>query len=581
MSSKIDIRPDHLKLVRAILSDILPCDVKVWVFGSRATWQAKDYSDLDLALEGVEKLSREVMINLETAFEESDLPWKVDVLDVKNTTGAFLDVIERDRVLLIVRAKVSEWEKARLGDYSFKIGSGATPKGGSSVYMNEGEIFLIRSQNIYNDQFQPRGIVYINQDAAKKLKNAEVLKNDILLNITGDSVARCCFVDENFLPAYVNQHVAIIRTVPNEFDPKFVRYALISSSMQNHLLVLAGCGATRNALTKNMIENLELPKPHIDIQRKIGDYLKSLDDKIENNRKINKTLEAMAQAIFKSWFVDFDPVHAKANVLKNGGSEEEARLAAMCMISGKSAENLARFKLEDEQSYAKLATTADASPSAFVDSELGEIPLGWRVEKLCQEIYVLNGFAFKSKNYVGQGVFVLRTKNFDNNSVANKLDDDVFLPYEFLNSHEKYMVKEFDYHLIMVGASVGNRGIVYPCHLPALRNQNMWCFRAKDSSIVTQPFTKYLLDELVMNSRGLAAGSAREFFRKGDFGNQEICIGNESIQNIFFNNTVSLLDQMAKLTEENQTLISTRDTLLPKLLSGEIDVSKVYDEGTK
>ena len=108
--------------------------------------------------------------------------------------------------------------------------------------------------------------------------------------------------------------------------------------------------------------------------------LKSLDHKIENNRRMNETLEGMAQAIFKSWFVDFDPVHAKAEVIKNGGSEDDVRSCAMCAISGKTADALAHLKSETPDDYAGLATTADAFPSSFTDSALGQIPEGWEVK---------------------------------------------------------------------------------------------------------------------------------------------------------------------------------------------------------
>ena len=104
MSSKIDIRPDHLKIVQSILCDLLPQGVKVWVFGSRATWKSKEYSDLDLALEGEEKLDLDILLNIEEAFEESDLPWKVDVLDVHNTSSAFLKAIEQDKVIFPLKA---------------------------------------------------------------------------------------------------------------------------------------------------------------------------------------------------------------------------------------------------------------------------------------------------------------------------------------------------------------------------------------------------------------------------------------------------------------------------------------------
>ena len=105
----------------------------------------------------------------------------------------------------------ADWPIVRLGNYCSKIGSGATPRGGSSVYLDEGEICLIRSQNIYNDGFKPGGLVFITKDSADKLNNVIIEEDDILLNITGDSVARVCLAKSEYLPARVNQHVATIR----------------------------------------------------------------------------------------------------------------------------------------------------------------------------------------------------------------------------------------------------------------------------------------------------------------------------------------------------------------------------------
>ena len=232
-----------------------------------------------------------------------------------------------------------EWPTVKLGDYCKKIGSGATPRGGASVYMNEGTICLIRSQNIYNEGFRSSGLVYIDAEAANKLKNATAEENDVLLNITGDSVARVCIAKINFLPARVNQHVAIIRPHEKEFDPRFIRYLLASPAYQGILLSIAAVGATRNAITKGMIENLDVIKPPIKQQVKIADKLEALDDKIELNTQINQTLEQIAQALFKSWFVDFDPVKAKIAVLEAGGTAEAAELAAMSIIAAKALNN--------------------------------------------------------------------------------------------------------------------------------------------------------------------------------------------------------------------------------------------------
>jgi type I restriction enzyme S subunit len=206
-----------------------------------------------------------------------------------------------------------EWVSIRLGAVCTKIGSGATPRGGSEVYLGNGPYALIRSQNVYNDGFHHDGLAFIGEKHAAELENVEVLKDDVLLNITGDSVARACQVDPGIVPARVNQHVAIIRPDPKKLDPRFLRYFLVSPEMQVKLLSWAGSGGTRNALTKGMIESFHVLAPtDVSEQRAIAYILGTLDDKIELNRQMNETLEAMARALFKSWFVDFDPVHAKA-----------------------------------------------------------------------------------------------------------------------------------------------------------------------------------------------------------------------------------------------------------------------------
>jgi type I restriction enzyme S subunit len=185
-----------------------------------------------------------------------------------------------------------------------KIGSGATPRGGSDVYLSQGEIALIRSQNVYNDGFKRDGLAYITKEHAEELSNVEIEPDDILLNITGDSVARCCQVPNELIPARVNQHVAIIRPDKDKLDPRYLRYYLIEPVFQDYMLMLASGGATRNALTKGMIESFEIPAPSLSEQRAIAGVLGALDDKIEVNRRMNVTLESMARAVFRQWFVE-------------------------------------------------------------------------------------------------------------------------------------------------------------------------------------------------------------------------------------------------------------------------------------
>lgn len=196
------------------------------------------------------------------------------------------------------------WDSVRLGGVCSKIGSGATPKGGATVYVDNG-ISLIRSQNVYNLEFSYDGLAHISDDAANKLNGVTVLKNDVLLNITGDSVARTCIVPADVLPARVNQHVAIVRPNQEELNPLFLNYYLASPYMQSFMLGLAvGKGASRNAMTKDMIANFEVPCPPIDVQESIVSILSAYDNLIENNQKQIKLLEEAAQRLYKEWFVD-------------------------------------------------------------------------------------------------------------------------------------------------------------------------------------------------------------------------------------------------------------------------------------
>ena len=186
-------------------------------------------------------------------------------------------------------------------DICTKIGSGATPKGGKESYCEEG-ISLIRSQNVLDFAFSAEGLAFINDLQAEKLKNVIVEEGDVLLNITGDSVARACMVDKKYLPARVNQHVCIVRADQQKAVPSYLLYFLQLN--KEYLLQLAAGGATRNALTKEMINNLELELPSIEDQQKITAILDDIQARMDCNNAINENLEQQAQAIFKECFID-------------------------------------------------------------------------------------------------------------------------------------------------------------------------------------------------------------------------------------------------------------------------------------
>lgn len=203
-----------------------------------------------------------------------------------------------------------------MGESCTKIGSGATPKGGSTVYTSNGTSF-IRSQNVYNLRFDYNGLTHINDEAAEKLKGVSVIENDILLNITGDSVARTCIVPNTILPARVNQHVAIIRANNELLNQIYLNYYLASPAMQAYMLSLAvGKGASRNAITKLMIENFEVPCPSLEVQCRIAKILSRYDSLIENYQKQIKLLEESAQRLYKEWFVDLRfPGHENTKIV--------------------------------------------------------------------------------------------------------------------------------------------------------------------------------------------------------------------------------------------------------------------------
>lgn len=185
-------------------------------------------------------------------------------------------------------------------DICTKIGSGATPKGGKEAYCEEG-ISLIRSQNVLDFAFSAEGLAFINDLQAEKLKNVIVEEGDVLLNITGDSVARACMVDKKYLPARVNQHVCIVRADLQKAVPSYLLYFLQLN--KEYLLQLAAGGATRNALTKEMINNLELELPSIEDQQKIVAVLDDIQKKIDFNNAINENLQAQVMALFHAMFI--------------------------------------------------------------------------------------------------------------------------------------------------------------------------------------------------------------------------------------------------------------------------------------
>ncbi|MBI1299925.1 restriction endonuclease subunit S [bacterium] len=189
----------------------------------------------------------------------------------------------------VVEGVPAGWRTERLRNITTKIGSGATPLGGESSYKTEG-ITLIRSQNVFDYTFVEDGLAFIDDEQAEKLSNVTVEPADILLNITGASVARCCMVPERHLPARVNQHVMIIRANPEHIGPHYLLYTINANQRKQYLLNIARSGgATREALTKEVVSELEIPIPEPRILDMFEETSKTIFAQIqvldrENNR---------------------------------------------------------------------------------------------------------------------------------------------------------------------------------------------------------------------------------------------------------------------------------------------------------
>jgi type I restriction enzyme S subunit len=491
----------------------------------------------------------------------------------------------------------SEWPTVRLGDYCQKIGSGATPAGGSGVYLDQGEICLIRSQNIHNEGFKPQGLVFITANAANKLKNVIVERNDILLNITGDSVARVCLAREEFLPARVNQHVAIIRPYPKEFDPRYLRYLLSSPAMQNFLLTIAAVGATRNALTKGMIETIEVSKPPIKIQAAIADQLESLDKKIHLNTQTNQTMESIAQAIFKSWFVDFDPVKAKmaakerwyamqstsesaspvcyADEAALPDLETYTNLAAMCAISGKNETELAQLQQQNPDHYQQLAETAALFPSAMVDSELGEIPEGWEVSEIGNEVEIVGGGTPSTNEpaFWDDGELHWTTpKDLSNKKSKILLDTERKITNAGLAKISSGLLP-IDTVLMSSRAPVGYLALA---KIPVAINQGyiaMKCTGDLSPEFIIL-WAESVMDEILQR----ASGTTFAEISKKNFRNIKLIRPTTQIAIKFEEKTSPLFTKIAATEMQSTDLANIRDSLLPKLLSGEIDLTKIENE---
>ncbi len=402
---------------------------------------------------------------------------------------------------------MSEWKS--LSSITSKIGSGSTPRGGNSVYSDSG-ISFIRSQNVLDMDFSTENLAFINDDQAEKLNNVIVEKNDILLNITGDSIARCTVVPEEILPARVNQHVSIIRCKNTE-ESKYVMYYL--QYMKKYLLQISKVGGTRNALTKEAIG--KLPIKISDDCNKISKILDNIDQKIQTNNQINQELEAMAKALYDYWFVQFDfPDHNGKPYKSSGGK------------------------------------------MVYHPELKREIPEGWGVENLFDIADVQYGYPFSTDyfNSIGEGVPVIRIRDILGNDITNYSTEEV---------EDKYKINVGDVLIGMDGNFHMNYWIKEDCYL----NQRVV---KVNSDKLPNMVLKYQIEPFIKLREKSVSRTTVGHLSDKDLKAINVILPRDKYLSSIFEKFESILENIIINQQQNQELTQLRDWLLPMLMNGQV-----------
>jgi type I restriction enzyme S subunit len=434
-----------------------------------------------------------------------------------------------------------DWSLAKLKDITTKIGSGATPRGGESVYLPEREFFaLVRSQNVFDHYFDDGNLAYISDEHSQQLASVWLQSGDLLLNITGDGITfgRVCIVPEYILPACVNQHVTIIRVDPSKCVPGYLLAYLTLPKVKEYIESF-NAGGSRRAITKGHIESFEIPLPSLAQQKAIHDLVIAFNDKIEANRRMNETLEATARAIFRSWFVDFDPVHYKsrgeqppgmdgetAALFPDNFEEGKLELIPRGYQSGKIA-NMARF----EHNIINPAIQGDEifyhySLPAYDEGKMPKLEHGWEIKS--------------NKHLLPNGCVLL--------SKLNPQNMKVWIPI-FYDDGRAISSTEF---LVMMAQTGFSIEYLY-------------------SLFTTVEFSR-IFSNLVTGT-----SSSHQRVKPNYLLDMDVLLPPHAIVERFTALVKPIYQQVLSNQDQSRRLAETRDALLPKLVSGDLRVNEVED----
>ncbi len=371
------------------------------------------------------------------------------------------------------------------------------------------------------------------------------------------------------------QRIVTLRGKVDFLENDFLLFLMQSDFVQNQLEARA-TGSTVKGIKQSELRKIILPIPPIAEQKCIGKILSDIDDKIHLNNQINQTLESIAQAIFKCWFIDFEPVRAKIAAKQEGKDPERA---AMCAISGKSEAELDQLTKED---FAELQATAALFPDELVESKLGEVPKGWEILDIDKTTSLIIDHRGKTPKKLGadwsdSGVIALSAKHIKDGCIVNR-EQLRFVDTELYNKWMKEELKEGDILL----TSEGPMGEMYYLAFDEkyCLSQRLYALRANTDLISSTFLYFWLLSPFAKSDmNGRATGTTVVGIRQSELRKVKVLTPSKSICDLFHRKIMPNLKQIALNNNESVNLAQIRDTLLPKLLSGEMDVSDLQSEG--
>ena len=462
-----------------------------------------------------------------------------------------------------VLASNKNWHKYSLEEICLKVTSGGTPSRKNPKLYENGDINWVKTKEL-NNGYIWESEEKITEEAVRKSSAKLLPVNTILLAMYGATVGELGVLGKEMA---CNQACCALIIDPKKADYRFIFYLLRLYKKEIQSLAT---GAAQQNLSAKTIKEFCFYIPSLEKQTEIADILSELDKKIELNTQINQTLEQIAQALFKSWFIDFDPVRAKVQALSDGLSLEQAELAAMQTISGKTAEELTAFSQTQPDRYTELAETAKAFPCEMVEVDGVEVPKGWEKTTLSEICEMQNGYAFKSSEWTDSGIPVIKIGSIQSKILT--VEGNGFVSEDNLSLRSNFVLNDGDIAIGLTGAYVGKVGRM-PANKKAMLNQRVAKFLAKrinkSETFYSFIYMNVIQEEFKNFVDFTAQGSAQPNISTKDILKYPLLLANNDVHLAFEKLLKKILDKSIFNSYQNEILSNSRDLLLPKLLNGE------------